>query len=103
MTDWRARSRQSMAQKAGDDAPDSPAARGSLLRHFDRIYPVRIKSEVTRDLFHAGIRIGIAPDRILHALVARFQAEVGGIALVGTVRLVLGRLEEAHLGILARD
>ena len=62
-----------------------------------RIELVPVEGDVAGEVRGLGIeRDRVAPDRVLLDLAAHLERPVDGIALVGAVRAVAGRLEELH-------
>src|SRR5262249_20119893 len=69
---------------------------------LDRVHPVGVEREVVLDLAHGIVRVLVAPYRVRAARSGGGDAEVGGVALVWAVGVVVGAHQQAQVGILPR-
>src|ERR1700720_4533603 len=70
---------------------------------FDRVDAFGIEGEMIFDERDRRVRRLIGPHGIHRAMPAKWNAEVGTVALIGTVGGVVRALEQRHVYVLARD
>jgi hypothetical protein len=70
---------------------------------LDRVHAVWVKSEILPDLADSWERFLVTPHCIFGAAAICDDAEIAGVALVRAIRLMIGVLEQAHIGVGARD
>ena len=70
---------------------------------LDLVHAVRIEGEMVFDLCHRRERLLVTPHRILGAATIDHDAEVAGIAFVRAMRVMIGALEQTHVGVGARN